>query len=166
MVIDEVQTGMGRTGTLFAYRRLGDAPDVITLAKGLAGGVPIGAMHAARSVADCFAPGMHAATFGGNPLATTIACAVLRYVHRASFLKRVAANGAYLKNGIIDLKKRFAAIGDVRGEGLMVGFDLSVSADRVKAACLNRGLIVNSIVGKKEIDTALRIIADILASAV
>ncbi|MBH0197006.1 MAG: acetylornithine/succinylornithine family transaminase [Nitrospira sp.] len=121
LIFDEVQTGMGRTGTLFAYEQLGVAPDIMTLAKGLGGGVPIGACLAKESVAAAFSAGAHASTFGGNPLACAAAVAVCRALLEGQVLDRVKPMGDYLANALTECKARHHVIRDVRGIGLYAG---------------------------------------------
>ncbi|MBM4127624.1 MAG: acetylornithine transaminase [Nitrospira sp.] len=144
LIFDEVQTGMGRTGTLFAYQQLGVTPDIMTLAKGLAGGVPIGACLAKESVASAFVPGAHASTFGGNPLACAAALAVCRALLEGSVLDQAKRMGEYLAKGLADCKDRFQVVCDVRGIGLLQGMELTIDAKTVVADCLARGVIINA----------------------
>ena len=124
-ICDEVQTGMGRTGKLFAYEHYGIAPDIFTLAKALGGGVPIGAVCAVDSVAEAFAPGDHGSTFGGNPLACAAANAIFNIFEEEKLVENSARVGAYLKEKLEDLAKKCSAIKEVRGKGLMIGVELT-----------------------------------------
>ncbi|ALA56835.1 acetylornithine transaminase [Nitrospira moscoviensis] len=144
LIFDEVQTGMGRTGTLFAYEQLGVEPDVMTLAKGLGGGVPIGACLAKDSVAAVFTPGTHASTFGGNPLACAAALAVCRVLLEGRMLEQAKRMGEYLAKGLADCKDRHRVVRDVRGRGLLQGMELDIDAKAVVADCLARGILINA----------------------
>ncbi len=144
LIFDEVQTGMGRTGTLFAYEQLGITPDIMTLAKGLGGGLPIGACLATAEVAAAFTPGTHASTFGGNPLACAAALAVLRVLLEGGVLEASRRIGEYLAKGLMDCKASLPrAVTDVRGLGLLQGMELSVEGAPVVHECLRRGLLIN-----------------------
>lgn len=145
LILDEVQTGMGRTGTLFAYEQMGIEPDIMTLAKGLGGGVPIGACLARNEVARAFAPGTHASTFGGNPLACTAALTVLKVLLEGKVLDQARRMGEYLRKGLDSCKERYRLVKDVRGLGLLQGLELDIDARTVVADCLGRGLLINSI---------------------
>ncbi len=144
LIFDEVQTGMGRTGTLFAYEQLGVEPDIMTLAKGLGGGVPIGACLAKESVAAVFTPGTHASTFGGNPLACAAALAVCRVLLEGRMLDQAKRMGEYLAKGLVDCKDRHRVVRDVRGLGLLQGMELDIDAKAVVADCLARGVLINA----------------------
>lgn len=124
-ICDEVQTGMGRTGKLFAYEHYGITPDIFTLAKALGGGVPIGAVCAVDSVAESFAPGDHGSTFGGNPLACAAANAVFKIFEEEKLVENSARVGTYLKEKLEALAKKNKAIKEVRGKGLMIGVELT-----------------------------------------
>ena len=141
LILDEVQTGCGRTGKLFAYQHYGVQPDLFTLAKGLGGGMPIGALIASAKVADVFKPGDHASTFGGNPLVTSAALAVLTVLTSGDFLKEVQAKGEYLKSKF----KEMPAVKEVRGLGLLLGLELSVDGQKIQESCLQKGVLVNCI---------------------
>ncbi|HJU04391.1 MAG TPA: aminotransferase class III-fold pyridoxal phosphate-dependent enzyme, partial [Nitrospiraceae bacterium] len=174
LIFDEVQTGMGRTGTLFAYEQFGVQPDIMTLAKGLGGGVPIGACLATDEVAVAFTPGTHASTFGGNPLACSAALAVLRILIEGKLLAQSRAVGQYFAKGLLDLKERFANVTDVRGMGLLQGMELAIDGKDVVADCLTRGLLINCtmdrvlrfipplVITQREIDRLLDVLADVL----
>jgi acetylornithine/N-succinyldiaminopimelate aminotransferase len=143
MMLDEVQTGMGRTGKLFAHEHAGIAPDVMTLAKGLAGGVPIGALLATDEVAKAFVPGTHASTFGGNPLACAAGLAVLGEILSDGFLDAVREKGAYLRARLEDLAGRHQIVKEVRGVGLMQAVDLKQPGSGFAAAMRDKGVLVN-----------------------
>jgi len=174
LIFDEVQTGIGRTGTLFAFQAYGVTPDILTLAKGLGGGVPIGAVLARSEVAEVFQPGTHGSTFGGNPLACAAALAVVETVEEEGLTGRAAAAGALLAGGLRQLGGRTGAITEVRGMGLLVACDLDREAAPVVEACRERGLLVNAvqprtlrlapplIVSAEEVRAALAILAEVL----
>jgi len=145
LIFDEVQTGIGRTGTLFAFQGSGVKPDVITLAKGLGGGVPIGAVLARAAVAEVFQPGAHGSTFGGNPLACAAALAVVQTVEEENLAAHAAAMGEILQAGLRELGHHAGAITAVRGRGLLVGADLDREAAPLVDACRARGLLVNGV---------------------
>ena len=144
LIFDEIQTGMGRTGTLFAYEQLGVQPDIMTLAKGLAGGVPIGACLAKDAVAAAFTPGSHASTFGGNPLACAAALAVCHVLLEGPVLENAKRMGEYLAKGLADCKNRFRLVQEVRGLGLLQGMELTIDARTVVADALARGVLLNA----------------------
>ena len=145
LILDEVQTGIGRTGTLWAYQQFGIEPDVMTLAKGLASGVPIGAFLCKEQFA-VFDPGDHGSTFGGNPLACAAGTAVMRYVLEQDLPAHAGKVGAHLMERLADLKSRRTDIVDVRGRGLLVAveFNQEKTAD-VLSRCLDRGLLLNAV---------------------
>lgn len=148
LILDEIQCGMGRTGKFFAYENYGIKPDVVTLAKGLAGGVPIGAFICTDKVANSMKPGDHGTTFGGNPLACAAANVVLDTISQKSFLDHVAEVGKYFKEKLVELQQKFPdLIRDVRGEGLLLGAELSKPGRRVVELCMKRGAIINCTVG-------------------
>lgn len=146
LIFDEVQTGAGRTGHLYAYQGLGIVPDVLTSAKGLGGGVPVGAVLAKEECAS-LGPGSHGSTFGGNPLAMAAAKAVLRVVNEDSFLEEVRFKGAVLKSALEALAERVPGA-EVRGEGLLIGLDLGPElAPKIFKHCLENGVLVNLVGG-------------------
>jgi acetylornithine aminotransferase len=173
LIFDEVQTGMGRTGTLFAYEQLGVQPDIMTLAKGLGGGVPIGACLATAPVAKVFGPGSHASTFGGNPLACAAALAVFRVLLEGRVLDHARRMGEYLSKGLSECKDRHHMIRDVRGLGLLQGMEVEMDARTVVGDCLKRGLLINApgehvlrfipplIITQPEIDRLLDVLSHI-----
>ena len=151
LIFDEIQAGIGRAGTFFAYEKYGVKPDIVTLAKGLAGGVPIGAFIVTDEVAGAFKPGDHGTTFGGNPLACAAANVVLDTVPQADFLSHVEETGAYFKGKLESMQQKYPAlIKEVRGTGLILGAELS-SAEHgrdIVNACLEKGAIINCTAGK------------------
>jgi predicted acetylornithine/succinylornithine family transaminase len=143
LIFDEVQTGMGRTGSLFAYERLGVTPDVMTLAKGLGGGVPIGAMLAAGPAAAAFDAGSHGSTFGGNALTCAVALAVLETLEGEGVLANCVAMGERLADGLRQMAARHSIISEVRGQGLLIGAALKVPGAPIVDRCRAAGLIIN-----------------------
>ncbi len=143
LVVDEIQTGVGRTGAWFAFQHEGVVPDAMTLAKGLGGGVPIGALVTFGAASALFTPGVHGSTFGGNPFATAVAGAVLAELERINVLDAVVAEGAALRSALLGLRSPLVA--GVRGRGLLLGVALTQPvAQRVAAVALELGLIVNA----------------------
>ncbi len=173
LIFDEVQTGMGRTGTLFAYEQMDVEPDIMTLAKGLGGGVPIGACLAKEYVAKAFVPGTHASTFGGNPLACAAGLAVLRVLLEGNILDQARRMGEYLRKGLDACKENHRSIKEVRGRGLLQGMEVNIDAKAVVADCLSRGVLINSpcervlrfvpplIISQGEIDRLLDVLSQI-----
>ena len=149
LILDEVQTGIGRTGKFFAYEHSGITPDIITLAKGLGGGVPIGAMLATGNVAAGFEPGTHASTFGGNPLVCAAAVATMEVILEDGFvLDQCRRMGIYLQKRLEDLKKEFPSIvADIRGMGLMIGMELTRDGGPIVKSCMDKGLLINCTAG-------------------
>ena len=144
LVLDEVQVGMGRTGRLFAYEHYGIEPDVMTLAKAMANGLPIGAMLSVERVASAFGPGAHASTFGGTPLVCAVSKAVLEYILNEGVLDNCASMGKYLIEGLKEMKTKYPIIRDIRGMGLIVGVELDIKADEVVQRCMQNGILINS----------------------
>jgi acetylornithine aminotransferase len=145
LVFDEIQTGMGRTGRLFAYEHYGIEPDIMTLAKALGNGLPIGAMLAREEVAGAFNPGSHASTFGGTPLICAGALEVTRIFHDEDILKLCRETGEYFKKRLLWLKDRHAKVEDVRGKGLLLGMKLKEKGDGIVNSCLEEGFLINCI---------------------
>jgi acetylornithine aminotransferase len=143
MMLDEVQTGMGRTGRWFAFQHDSAVPDVMTLAKGLANGMPIGACLARGPAADLFHPGAHGSTFGGNLLASRAALAVVRTVESEGLPERAAEQGAYLIAGLRHALAAAACVREVRGKGLMIGIELRQPCGALVERALARGLLIN-----------------------
>jgi predicted acetylornithine/succinylornithine family transaminase len=174
LVFDEVQCGIGRTGELFAYQLFDIKPDIVSLAKGLGGGFPIGAMLAVQSKADAFQPGDHASTFGGNPLACTAGKTVLNKLLNEGVLKNVQNQGKYLKEKLENLKEKYEMIIDVRGRGLMLGIELNCKVKDIVVECMKKGLLLLGagenvirfvpplIIEKNEIDIGLEILEEVL----
>ncbi len=176
LILDEIQTGVGRTGTLFTYEQYDIEPDIMTLAKGLGGGVPIGAFLAKDS-ASVFVPGEHGSTFGGNPLACAAAYATLKFVIENDVSYNAWQVGQYLLAGLEGLKQKYRFITDVRGRGLLVAIEFNGDiAQQLVMACLDEGLLVNRvkpnalrlmpplIIGKEEVDEALGILDNVLSA--
>ena len=147
LVFDEIQTGMGRTGKLFAYEHFGIVPDVMSLAKALGNGLPIGAMLAKEHVASAFSPGAHASTFGGTPIVTAAALGVVKTMNDENIVAHCALVGSYFKRQLQSLQKKHPLIEDIRGLGLLIGMELKIKADAVVTACLAKGFLVNCIQG-------------------
>jgi acetylornithine/N-succinyldiaminopimelate aminotransferase len=175
LIFDEVQVGMGRTGKLFAHEHFGVIPDIMTLAKALAGGAPIGTMLAREEIAESFGPGTHGSTFGGNPLVTAAAVAAVRVILEEGILNHTEEMGEYLMGELEGLKGKFPFITEVRGIGLMIGMELSVPAGDIVKKGLERGLLLNVaqdrvlrfvpplIVTKQEVDEMIGILEGILS---
>ncbi len=145
LLLDEVQTGMGRTGRWWAHQHAGIIPDVMTVAKGLGGGVPIGAVLASPA-ADVLEPGDHGSTFGGGPLAAAVACAVLRVIDEDGLVERAGRVGEYLRESLLSLRADGVPVAGVRGRGLMIGLVLDEPiAARAGRAALDCGVIVNAV---------------------
>ncbi len=175
LILDEVQTGIGRCGSMFAFEQAEITPDILTLAKGLGGGVAIGAMLANEKVSASFGPGTHGSTFGGNPLACTAALTVLDVIESEQLLANVQQRGEQLQQGLRDLATRFPVIRQVRGQGLLIGAELSLEAAPLIAAAREMGLLIlmagpNVLrflpplnVTAAEVDEALATVGNILA---
>lgn len=175
LMLDEVQTGMGRTGRLFAYEHWGIEPDVMTLAKALGGGLPIGAMLAKEEVASAFVPGSHASTFGGSPFITAAALAVLTAIVEERLPQRAAKIGAYFLGRLRELVQRYPYAKEARGKGLILALELAVPAKPIVDRCLQLGLLILTagdqvlrfvpplIIGEAEVDEALSILDQALA---
>ncbi|OGF66843.1 MAG: hypothetical protein A2Y62_19225 [Candidatus Fischerbacteria bacterium RBG_13_37_8] len=174
MVVDEIQTGMGRTGTFFAYQHEGIMPDIITLAKGLANGIPIGATIARAEIANAFEPGDHGSTFGGNSLATAVANAVVDFIIEKNLAEYAATAGAMLEEKLHSLKKNTPLIKEIRAKGLMIAIEVNALAKELVAQCLSKGLVINNtsdntlrllpplIIGKRDIKKCITILSNIL----
>ncbi|MGI6665518.1 MAG: aspartate aminotransferase family protein [Christensenellaceae bacterium] len=172
LIVDEIQTGVGRTGSFLACTGMGVTPDIVTMAKGLGGGLPIGACLCNEKLAHVMSAGMHGSTFGGNPIICAGARVVLEKVNTPAFLEEVTKKGAYLQQKLEELQ----GISEVRGKGLMVGLVLSEKeAPAVVNACLEKGLLVLTAktllrllppltVSYAEIDAAVAILAEVLAA--
>lgn len=148
LIFDEIQSGMGRTGKMFAYEHFGVQPDIVTLAKGLAGGVPIGAFIVTDEVAGAFHAGDHGTTFGGNPLACAAANVVLDTVRKEGILGHVDKVGAYFREKLEGVQKKYSVlIKEVRGKGLLLGMELTVEGRGIVNECLEHGAIINCTAG-------------------
>ena len=143
LIADEIQCGLGRTGKEFAYQRLEGLPDIVIVAKPLAGGLPLGAFLAREEFAASFSPGLHGSTFGGGPLTCATGLTFLDTVERKHLLANVRTRGAELKTGLQKMAAKFDFIREVRGEGLMIGVDLDVEGAPFVAGALNEGLLIN-----------------------
>jgi acetylornithine/N-succinyldiaminopimelate aminotransferase len=174
LIFDEIQTGMGRTGKFFAYEHFGIEPDIMTLAKALANGLPIGAMLAGEEVAQAFGPGAHASTFGGTPIITAASIQVVKVLLEEKLFHHCAKIGAYFKERLQDLKAKHESIVDVRGMGLLLGMKLKIEGDTIVNSCMEKGFLINCIQGnilrfippliveKEEIDALLVCLDDVL----
>lgn len=147
LIFDEVQVGMGRTGKLFAYEHEGVEPDLMTLAKSLAGGVPIGALLIRKGIAESFAPGDHASTFGGNPLATAVGAAALSAILEEGMLENCEKVGAYFLARLEEIKKQFPFVKEVRGRGLILAVELSMDGGAIVKQMIQRGILINCTMG-------------------
>lgn len=165
LIFDEIQTGLGRTGALFAYEHFHVAPDIMTLAKALGAGLPIGAMLAAEKIAAAFDAGSHASTFGGTPIITAAALENLKIIEKTGLVEKSRVMGEYFKSRLLELKNRYGAcIEDVRGMGLLLGMKLNFKGDSIVHAAMEKGFLINCIqenilrfappliIGEKEID--------------
>lgn len=174
LMFDEVQTGMGRTGEWFAYQHSGVQPDVITMAKGLAGGVACGAMLTRDEFAGDLRPGMHASTFGGNSLAMAAGLATGHTIEREGLLDVVKENAAYIQQRITDAAESLPIIKEIRVCGMMVGIDLSIPSTPAVGKCMERGVLLNATqdtvvrllpamnISQPEIDTGLEVLLEVL----
>lgn len=174
LIFDEVQVGLGRTGTLFAYQHYGVEPDIMTLAKALAGGMPIGAMLAKKECASSFSQGTHASTFGGNPLSAAAAVATLEVLLKDNILENCQKMGEYFLAQLCSLKERYPAITKVKGKGLIVGIELAFPGADIATECVKRGILINCTMGnilrfippliitRKEIDTLIHTLDELL----
>jgi predicted acetylornithine/succinylornithine family transaminase len=143
LIADEIQCGLGRTGRYFAYQRFQSKPDIVTVAKPLAGGLPLGAFIANEEFASAFSPGLHGTTFGGGPLACAAALEFLTIVEDEKLLANVRARSAELRAGLAKLAEKFDFVKEVRGEGLILGLELSVDGNEYARAAFRRGLVIN-----------------------
>lgn len=174
LIVDEVQTGIGRTGELFCCQHYGVIPDIITLAKGLGGGLPIGAMLVKKEIANTLGPGMHASTFGGSPLVSKAALAVLNVIQKEKLLNNTKKMGEYLLVKLNALKGKYPLIKEVRGLGLMFGIELNIEGKLIVEKCIEKGLLINCThdkvlrlmpalnITKKEINKAVFILDQVL----
>ena len=176
LIYDEVQVGCGRTGTLWAYEQEGIAPDILTLAKALAGGPPIGAMLTTEPLAEKLGPGTHGSTFGGNPFVCAAALAAIRTIANDGVLENCRAMGDYLTGQLETLQGKYTFIKEIRGRGLIIGMELDVEGGALVVKAMERGLLINCTVGnvlrfvpplivsRAEIDEAIGILDQVLAT--
>jgi predicted acetylornithine/succinylornithine family transaminase len=174
LIIDEVQTGIGRTGKMFAYEHAGIEPDIMTLAKALGNGFPVGAMLAKDKIAQSFTPGNHGSTFGGNPLAMSAALATLQIMLEENILENTRKVGEYFLAQLKKLKDKHKVIKEVRGKGLMLAASLEVEAADIVQKCMQKGMLINSAGGKtlrfvppliinnKDVDQAISILDEVM----
>ncbi|MBT8490121.1 MAG: aminotransferase class III-fold pyridoxal phosphate-dependent enzyme, partial [Deltaproteobacteria bacterium] len=177
LIFDEIQSGMGRTGTLFAYEHSGVQPDIMTLAKALGNGYPLGAMLASDKVASAFVPGNHASTFGGNPLGMAAGIAVIDTMLDGGILDNCKEIGLYFLEKLHELKGRYDVIVDVRGKGLMLGVELSIPGDDIIKKIMEKGVFINCtngnvlrfvpplIVDRADVDHVITILDEVLESS-
>jgi acetylornithine/N-succinyldiaminopimelate aminotransferase len=175
LIFDEVQCGLGRTGSFFAYEHYGVAPDILTLAKALGGGFPIGATLAKEKVAAAFQPGDHASTFGGNPLACVAALATMQELFFGGVLENAVSVGEYFYEQLKELAAKYDYVKDVRGMGLLLGMELSVKGKPLVEGCHTRGLLINCvndyvlrfipplIINTQDVDLAVGILDEVMA---
>ncbi len=145
LIFDEIQTGMGRTGKLFAYQHFGIEPDIMTLAKALGNGLPIGAMLAREKMARAFQPGSHASTFGGTPLVTAAALEVVQTLFRENIIDHCLETGNYFKSRLLWLKDRHGSVEDVRGMGLLLGMKINREGASIVNSCMQKGFLINCV---------------------
>lgn len=176
LIFDEVQTAMGRTGEMFAFKNYGVPPDVMTLAKSLGSGMPIGATVASERIADTLTAGAHASTFGGSPIVSAAALATFEAIEKERMLKNAKEMGIYLKEKLENLKKEFSFVKKIKGIALMIGVELSIDGKKIFNECAKRGLLINCTQGnilrimpplnvtKHNIDKAIEIIRQSMAA--
>ena len=174
LIFDEVQTGFGRTGEFFAYQVFGIKPDIMTIAKTMGGGFPVGAMIAKKDIADLMQPGTHASTFGGSPLACVSCLAVIEAIEKENLLENVKKMGKYLREKLEELKNEFEIIKKIKGIGLMLAIEIEKDGSKLVDICLKNGLLINCThenvirimpainVNKEEIDEGIEILRDSL----
>ncbi len=174
LIFDEVQTGMGRTGRMFCFKNFGIEPDIMTLAKSLGNGFPIGAMVVKKEYADVLQPGTHASTFGGSPLACVAALATFEAIEKDKLTSHAVTAGSYLFKKLNELKRKHSIVRQVRGMALMAGVELEIEGKAVYEECLQKKLLINCtqgnvlrlmpplVVKEKEIDRAVQILDEVL----
>ncbi len=175
LIVDEIQCGLGRTGKFYAFEHFGLKPDVLTLAKSLAAGYPLGAMLGSARVAECLKPGDHGTTFGGGPLACRLALEVLDIIEQENLIPRVVEMGNYLVHGLKKIASRHPMVGEIRGMGLMIGVEIGGAAKDVVKSLLEKGFITNAahdtvlrllppfIISKNDIDEFLAALDEVLS---
>jgi acetylornithine/N-succinyldiaminopimelate aminotransferase len=176
LIFDEVQVGMGRTGKLFAYEHDGVEPDMLTLAKSLAGGVPIGALLIKKGIADSFKPGDHASTFGGNPLASAAGVTALTTIIEEGMLENCQEMGDYFISELEEMKKKFPFIKEVRGKGLILGMELKIEGGSIVKEMLKKKILINCTMGnvlrflpplivtKEEVDRVVKALEEVFSN--
>jgi len=174
LIFDEVQTGMGRTGTWFGYQQWNVQPDIMTMAKGIAGGVACGAIIATKEVAPSLRPGMHASTFGGNPLAMAAGCATLQMIEDDGLLDNVKVMSDRYRSHFEQLKNELSIIAELRICGMMIGVDLTIPSTPAVGKCMERGVLINAThdtvvrllpalnVTEEQVDEGFAVISDVL----
>ncbi|MCP4111304.1 MAG: aspartate aminotransferase family protein [Desulfobacteraceae bacterium] len=174
LIFDEIQTGLGRTGKFFAYEHFGIEPDIISLAKALGNGLPIGAMLAREHIAEAFGPGSHGSTFGGTPIITAASLEVVKTLSEEKIVENCEKIGSYFKEKLLWLKNRHESIEDVRGIGLLLGMRMKTKGEPIVNACMEKGFLINCIqenilrfvppliIGKDEIDSLVACLDEIL----
>ncbi len=172
LIFDEVQTGMGRTGEMFAFKNYGVKPDIMTLAKSLGSGVPVGAAVASAKIADTLTAGAHASTFGGSPIVSAAALATFEAIEKEGLLENAKKMGVYLREALEEIKKEFSFVKKIKGIALMIGVELSIDGKQIFNECAKRGLLINCTQGnilrimpplnvrKEDIDKALGILKE------
>lgn len=175
LILDEVQTGVGRTGKSFGYEHFDVEPDIFTLAKGLGGGVPIGAIVAKDEVAATFQPGDHASTFGGNPLVCAAALATAETIINQNIIENAAEVGEYMMARLREIGQKYSFFKEVRGKGLIIGMELTIEGKEIVQKCQDRGLLINCTnnyvlrfvpplnITTKNVDSAVEILDSVLA---
>jgi acetylornithine/succinyldiaminopimelate/putrescine aminotransferase len=176
LIADEIQCGLGRTGRYFGYEKFSSKPDIVVIAKPLAAGLPLGAILASDAVAEKIGPGLHGSTFGGGPLVCATALEFLKTVEDNKLLENVRARGTELRAGLAALAKKFNFIREIRGEGLMIGVELSIEGAPFVTEATRRGLLMNCthdftlrvlppfIVTKAQVREFLQLFESVLAS--
>ncbi|HEU18398.1 MAG TPA: acetylornithine transaminase [Deltaproteobacteria bacterium] len=177
LILDEVQVGMGRTGTLFAYEQSGINPDIMTLAKALGNGFPVGAMLATDAAAAAFVPGNHASTFGGNPLGMAACLITIDTILNEGVLDNCKAVGSYFLDRLKHLKEDHDIIVDVRGRGLIVGIELSIAGDTIVERAMEKGVLINCtngnilrfvpplIITRDDVDMVVEVLDEVMGNA-
>jgi acetylornithine aminotransferase len=178
LIFDEIQTGIGRTGKLFAYEHFNLTPDIMSLAKALGNGLPIGAMLASEKISAAFSPGAHASTFGGTPLVAAASLEVLKVMEEDDVVDRCRKTGDYFKEQLNKLKEKHTVIEDVRGIGLLLGMKLKMPGKPVVNQCMERGFLINCIqeqilrfippliIQKEDIDNLIECLDDIFSKGI
>ena len=176
MILDEVQVGMGRTGTLFAYEYHNIKPDIVTLAKAVGNGFPVGVMMTSDRIASAFQPGNHASTFGGNPLAMAASLATMENILNHGILENVVKVGEYFLKRLHELKSRYTAIKDIRGRGLIIGMELTIEGAGIVKECMDKGLLINCtggnvlrfvpplVITEKDVDVAVDVLGEVIGN--